>query len=148
MGPVWKGGYSKECEQLRDCVWNSLNKYTNKINSISFPAISSGIFGFPKDKCAMIMIETAYEFIDKNEGKIKEIRLTNFDKITVDYFVSALKLFQNSLSKKSNKYQENEVIDAIKYNEIKIALYEGSVLNLTSEAVSVIFDIKNLLFGE
>lgn len=149
VGPVWQGGYYKECEELRDCVWNSLNKYTDKIQSISIPAISSGIFGFPKDKCAMIMIETVHDFIDKNEGKMKEIRLTNFDKTTVDYFVSALKLFQSSGFKKNNKNIENEPIDIIKYNGIKIALNEGSVENETSEAISVLLDLKKSpIFGE
>ena len=59
VGPVW-GEHSKKdnIKLLESCVVNTLEmaKYLG-IKSVSLPAISSGIFGFPKDKCAKIMIE-------------------------------------------------------------------------------------------
>ena len=87
VGPVWKDGHSKETEQLRDCVRNSLGKFEGKvIKSISLPAISSGIFGFPKELCAEIMIKTAILMIEKGETEVEDIRFTNFDMPTVDVF--------------------------------------------------------------
>jgi O-acetyl-ADP-ribose deacetylase (regulator of RNase III) len=55
--------------------------------SVSIPAISSGIFGFPKPLCA----KTFYEAIEKYctdvaEGCLEDVRLTNFDKETTDIF--------------------------------------------------------------
>lgn len=103
VGPVWKDGYSKEKEQLRDCVRNSLAKFEGKeIKSISFPAISSGIFGFPKDLCADIMIKTAILIIEKRETGVEEIRFTNFDMPTV-------KVFQEKFEEILKKYDpEND----------------------------------------
>ena len=87
VGPVWEGGKNNEQQQLRDCVLNSLRKFDGKeIKSISLPAISSGIFGFPKDLCADIIIKTALRMIEKGETEVEEIRLTNFDMQTVTVF--------------------------------------------------------------
>jgi O-acetyl-ADP-ribose deacetylase (regulator of RNase III) len=59
-----------------------------KLTSISLPAISSGIFGFPKEKCASIMFDIAIQYSKERQGKtsIQEIRFTNFDDKTVDLF--------------------------------------------------------------
>jgi O-acetyl-ADP-ribose deacetylase (regulator of RNase III) len=56
------------------------------------PAISSGIFGFPKDKCAEIMIDSAWEFASTIPAGIAEIRFTNIDNQTVEIFRKALSL--------------------------------------------------------
>jgi len=104
VGPVWKGGHHKEPELLANCVKNSLKKYekTHKIHSISFPAISSGIFGFPKEKCAEIMINTTIEVIDKGLV-MKEVRFTNLDSETVGIFVKEME----KVKKKLEKYEGN-----------------------------------------
>ncbi len=48
VGPVWKGGNSNEAELLGNCYHNSLKLAAEiKLNSIAFPAISTGIYGFP-----------------------------------------------------------------------------------------------------
>jgi len=72
---------------LRSCVWESFKKTEElKYASISVPAISSGIFKFPKDLCAEIIFETALDWFKGNPTHLKEIRFTNFDKATVDFF--------------------------------------------------------------
>lgn len=87
VGPVWHGGKSHEREELRDSVLNSLKKATElKLESIAFPAISSGIFGFPKPLCAKIMFAIVLDYVKNNETTLKEIRFTNFDTPTVDVF--------------------------------------------------------------
>jgi len=59
-----------------------------KAKSISIPAISSGIFGFPKDLCASILFDAAIEFADKYpESCLNNICYTNFDMPTVQYFL-------------------------------------------------------------
>ncbi|HEW93042.1 MAG TPA: macro domain-containing protein [Thermotogaceae bacterium] len=87
VGPVW--GEGKEDEKLRSAVINSL-KAAEELNleSISMPAISSGIFGFPKDRCANIFFKAIKDFIDNNKPKkMKTIRLCNIDESTSKIFL-------------------------------------------------------------
>ena len=64
------------------------------LKSIAIPAISSGIFGFPKVPCAKIMVKTAKKFIDSYEDtSLTEIRFTNFSFETCEVFNQALKEF-------------------------------------------------------
>ena len=63
---------------------NSLNESyklanMNGITRISVPAISIGYFGFPKEKCANVIIETTKKWITDNASCIQEIRFTNYD---------------------------------------------------------------------
>jgi len=89
VGPVWHEGINGEEILLGMCVRSCLEKADElKLSSISLPAISSGIFGFPKEKCATIMFEMAKLYLEETKGKtnLKEIRFTNFDDRTVDIF--------------------------------------------------------------
>jgi O-acetyl-ADP-ribose deacetylase (regulator of RNase III) len=53
VGPVWYGGYRDEPETLAACYKSSLDlAKENKIKTIAFPGISTGIYGFPKDLAA------------------------------------------------------------------------------------------------
>lgn len=86
VGPVFSNGRSGEDEELESAIINSF-KAANELgySSISIPAISSGIFGYPKPRCAKVMIRTTKKFIDRVQGRessLKEIRLTNFDEET------------------------------------------------------------------
>ncbi|MEJ2272856.1 MAG: macro domain-containing protein [Candidatus Bathyarchaeota archaeon] len=57
VGPIH--GVEHEDEKLKDATLNSLKLADkNNLKSITFPAISTGIFGFPKDRCAVIMLST------------------------------------------------------------------------------------------
>lgn len=92
VGPVWHGGNHNEEELLRMAVWNSLAKADElKLRSIAIPAISSGIFGFPKERCAEILIATAFNFYKQHpSSSVQEIRFTNVDRPTVEIFESVL----------------------------------------------------------
>ena len=77
---------------LEMAVRNSLEKAAElNLKSIALPAISSGIFRFPKTLCAEIMFQVAMAFAKERESSVKEIRFTNFDKETVDIFVNELR---------------------------------------------------------
>lgn len=58
------------------------------MKTISIPAVSSGIFGFPKDKCAQIMTSVAaLHFIEnKEKTSLEEVRFTNNDMLTCNIF--------------------------------------------------------------
>jgi len=75
VGPVWNGGNYNEDELLTNCYLNSLKlAVQNKIKSIAFPAISTGVYGFPLEHAAQIAIKTVKKFIqsDKSIQKINQ----------------------------------------------------------------------------
>jgi len=90
VGPVWRGGGQGEEALLRQATTNSLLKAEElKLRSIALPAISSGIFGFPKERCAQIMLAAALDFCaQRPDSTLREIRFTNIDAPTVDLFTA------------------------------------------------------------
>ncbi|ATL48606.1 O-acetyl-ADP-ribose deacetylase [Chitinophaga caeni] len=63
VGPVWNGGEQNELQLLRNCYENSLAlAVKNKVQTIAFPNISTGIYRFPKQLAAEIAISTVKEF--------------------------------------------------------------------------------------
>jgi len=77
---------------LQMAVRNCLAKADElKYTSISLPAISSGIFGFPKEKCAQVMFGIALDYCATEKTGLREIRFTNFDEATVAIFAEECK---------------------------------------------------------
>ncbi|MHA1264310.1 MAG: macro domain-containing protein [Candidatus Helarchaeota archaeon] len=67
VGP--RMGEGNEDEKLKNATLNSLKLADEKkLKSIAFPAISTGIFGFPIDRCATIMLSTTIEYLSKSTG--------------------------------------------------------------------------------
>ncbi len=67
VGPVWYGGYRDEHETLASCYQTSLTlAKKNKIKTIAFPGISTGVYGFPKDLAALIAVNESKRFLKKN----------------------------------------------------------------------------------
>jgi O-acetyl-ADP-ribose deacetylase (regulator of RNase III) len=90
VGPRMGGG--DEDNKLFRAVQSTLALAAEKgFKSISMPAISSGIFGFPKDKCAKILVEESKRFIEQNNSNtcsIDIIEFCIFDNETLDCFKS------------------------------------------------------------
>jgi O-acetyl-ADP-ribose deacetylase (regulator of RNase III) len=64
VGPIWNGGNSNESEKLSGCYKNSLRvAIENKLRTIAFPNISTGIYGYPKNKAAEIALKSVSEFL-------------------------------------------------------------------------------------
>lgn len=62
VGPVWRGGGQGEAELLRRCYWNSLEiARQNGFQSIAFPCISTGVYGYPAAEAVVIAVATARE---------------------------------------------------------------------------------------
>lgn len=79
VGPVWRDGTRGEETLLADAYKNSLNLAAEKgLKTIAFPNISTGIYGFPKDKAAAIAIKTTVEFL-KNHPEIEKVVFVCFD---------------------------------------------------------------------
>ena len=87
VGPVWGDG--DEDKKLADAVSGSLCVADElKCESIAFPAISTGIFGFPKDRAAKIMFKSIKDYFAGNSSGIKMVRLVLWDDATVKVFMS------------------------------------------------------------
>jgi O-acetyl-ADP-ribose deacetylase (regulator of RNase III) len=91
VGPVWKGGQEDEEKLLYDSYENSLKLADElKAKTIAFPAISTGIYGFPKEKYALIELKAIKDFM-KNNKNLKEVRLVCFSKKSFDLHKEAKK---------------------------------------------------------
>jgi O-acetyl-ADP-ribose deacetylase (regulator of RNase III) len=68
VGPVFKGGSHQEAELLRSCYLESLGLATDrKLQSIAFPCISTGIYGYPKPEACEIAVSAAIEWLATRE---------------------------------------------------------------------------------
>ncbi|MGP5336425.1 O-acetyl-ADP-ribose deacetylase [Psychrobacter maritimus] len=64
VGPVWHGGHDNEAALLASCYQKSLELATqNDVTSIAFPAISTGVYGYPLDKATNIAIDTVQNYV-------------------------------------------------------------------------------------
>ena len=80
VGPVWHGGKSGEEELLASCYYNSLKvAVENKIHSVAFPSISTGVYGYPIEQAAKIAVHTVKRFLDENPGLIDTVEWVLFD---------------------------------------------------------------------
>jgi O-acetyl-ADP-ribose deacetylase len=91
VGPVW--GEGEEDEKLRVAVSASL-KLADELNisSIAFPAISTGIFGFPKQRAARVILDAVVSYFSQNPvSGLNAVRITLFDQPTLDAFLQVWK---------------------------------------------------------
>jgi O-acetyl-ADP-ribose deacetylase (regulator of RNase III) len=78
VGPVWYGGNRNEDELLANAYRNSLKRAgEKKCASLAFPAISTGVYGFPRERAARIVAEVITNYIDSG-GVVKKIILVFF----------------------------------------------------------------------
>ncbi len=91
VGPVWGDG--DEDATLSDAVTGSLSVADElKCQSISMPAISTGIFGFPKDRAAGIIFKSINTYFEENaDSSVKLVRIVLFDDASVKVFLDIWK---------------------------------------------------------
>lgn len=96
VGPVWRGGVQGEANLLRSCYTRVLQLATeHQIRSIAFPAISCGVYGYPKAEAVNIAVTTVRETLhdqDKNNqaSSLEAVYFVCFD-------AEMLALYQNAL---------------------------------------------------
>lgn len=86
VGPVWGSG--DEDQKLKDAVTGVMElAITRGFKSIAIPAISTGVYRFPRDRAAGIIFETIEEEVEKRSSvSLEEIRVTILDEATVKVF--------------------------------------------------------------
>ncbi len=89
VGPVY--GEEHDDEKLKDATLNSLMLADrSKLKSVAFPAISTGIFRFPKDRCATIMLGTTVAYLD-GYTELERVVYCLYDQDTYEIFEKALR---------------------------------------------------------
>ncbi|MCY1719205.1 O-acetyl-ADP-ribose deacetylase [Prolixibacteraceae bacterium Z1-6] len=79
VGPVYNGGKYNEAKKLASCYKRSLEvAIENKLETIAFPNISTGIYGYPKQEAAKIAVKTVTDFL-KTSATIKKVIFCVFD---------------------------------------------------------------------
>lgn len=85
VGPVWRGGHNNEPELLASCYRKSLELAAEYgCNSIAFPLISSGVYGYPKDKAIRVAMDTVKEYIFSHDDIDVYIVVYNRDRFEID----------------------------------------------------------------
>lgn len=88
VGP--RHGEEHEDEKLKDATLNSLILADNHdLKNIALPALSTGIFGFPKDRCATIMLSTTIAYLE-GPTKLEKVVYCLYDQDTFEIFKNTL----------------------------------------------------------
>src|SRR6266545_4098661 len=87
VGPIWEGGGYGEADILASCYRRSLEVADElQARSVAFPAIATGVYGYPPDQAARIAVTT----IRSTPTNVERIRLVAFDRATRDLLQAAL----------------------------------------------------------
>ena len=112
VGPVWHGGNNNEEKLLADCYMNSLAlAKEHNLESIAFPLISSGAFGYPKDRALKVAITVIGDFLINND---MTVYLVVYDKSS---FTLSEKLFSAITQYIDDNYIEQQPVDS--YNRLR-----------------------------
>ena len=91
VGPVWHGGTSGEAELLAGAYRESLKLATDKgLKSISFPAISTGAYGYPLEPAARVALQTVIDFLSQNKS-LEEVLFVLYDSATYQIYAETLR---------------------------------------------------------
>lgn len=80
VGPIWNGGRHREEELLASCYFNSMKlAMDNRIRTIAFPSISTGVYSFPVELAAKIAVKTVSRFLEDDENSFDLVEWVLFD---------------------------------------------------------------------
>ena len=86
VGPVWRGGNQREPELLADAYRNSLKSAVSKgVNTIAFPSISTGAYGYPMAEAAKIALTTVREFLER-EDNLEQVVFISFSQTALEIY--------------------------------------------------------------
>ena len=86
VGPIY-GGRKEDAVDLHNCYWNSLaiaKKYD--VHSIAFPAISTGVYGYPLLEAVIIAIKAVKDWLEQNQNYDMKVIFSCFDDRTFNFY--------------------------------------------------------------
>ena len=90
VGPVWRGGTANEDSLLESCYRTAFAlARRHGLASLAFPAISTGIYGFPKDRAARIAVAAVLDELSRDDT-VTDVRFVCFDAETAGLYRAAL----------------------------------------------------------
>jgi O-acetyl-ADP-ribose deacetylase (regulator of RNase III) len=90
VGPVWMGGGHEEAERLADCHLNAIALAASLgCRTVAFPAISTGVFGYPRDQAARVAVDAVRQALS-NQDTVHLVRFVLFDDQTRAVYERAL----------------------------------------------------------
>ena len=91
VGPVYRGGTQGEAGLLASCFTESLKLAASRgLKSVAFPAISTGVYGYPLDEAAEVSLKAVIDYL-RSHTDIELVRLVLFDRRSLDVFTEALR---------------------------------------------------------
>jgi O-acetyl-ADP-ribose deacetylase (regulator of RNase III) len=91
VGPVWRGGDNDEDRLLASCYLSSLRLAAeNGVSTIAFPAISTGVYGFPAERAATIAVRTVRSATEAGVPTLTRVVFCCFDRRAADFHQAAL----------------------------------------------------------
>ncbi|TQQ84552.1 O-acetyl-ADP-ribose deacetylase [Peptacetobacter hominis] len=93
VGPIWHGGDRNEEKLLKSCYRRSIElAVENNLKSIAFPAISTGVYGYPPEKAAKVVSDVLCETLNKyDKNRVEKIILVCFDDLTYNLYKMYIK---------------------------------------------------------
>lgn len=104
VGPVWSGGQNNEPATLASCHTESIRVADElRLETIAFPAISTGIYGYPVGHAAVVAITSAADALVR-AANVREVKFVLFDMVALQSFSSAAKSYAASKSLRLDSY--------------------------------------------
>lgn len=92
VGPIWRGGDYEEDKKLAECYLNSVKiAAQNGLKSVAFPSISTGAYGYPVEKAAVVAIKTIMNL----KEKVDEIRMVLYSDYDFEIYEREFKKYEN-----------------------------------------------------
>ena len=155
VGPIWRGGSHDEEKLLQSCYKNALvTAFSLNCESIAFPLISSGIYGYPKEQALKVAISAIHEFLmehemlvyivvfDKQSFGFSEKLFTSIHEYIDEHYVD-----EHELKFKRNRPELQQEIQS-QYNIMEESLHEMNKKSLKDvlRQIDVSFSMRLLYF--
>jgi O-acetyl-ADP-ribose deacetylase (regulator of RNase III) len=79
VGPIYQDGNAGEARQLESCYWTCLEMAAERsLESVSFPSISTGVYGYPMAAAAQIALGTVARWLGAHNGTVRLVKLVQY----------------------------------------------------------------------